>query len=151
MKRTTSALIVVAVATFAGCEARAWTPTGTPAEPITEISQRYFNISTWGVTLRADGTATRLCILPADGTYTVEGRIASEDFRTLAAFVERVGFFELEPAYGGPGSFGSALTSVVRGGIRYDVRSDGRNDPPALPQIRDLLDRAAEQIPCGQP
>jgi hypothetical protein len=149
MTRTTSGLIVLALVTCGGCETG--TPTVPSGEPITEISQRYQGISAFGVTLRADGTATKLCILPADGNYTVAGRIEPADFRALVAYVEREGFFALEPHYGEMGAFSPSITSAVRGGTRYQVRSDLRSEPAALRRIREVLDRAGDRVPCGVP
>jgi hypothetical protein len=105
----------------------------------------HFNFSVYGVVLRADGTATRSCILPADGTYDVTGRIAAAEFHTLARLLEAEGFFELP---GTPARLIGTRTSAVRNGVRREVWSDPMSAPPSLVRIREAVEQAGEAIQC---
>jgi hypothetical protein len=143
MKWTLAWLLALPLVWLGGC---AWPSQPSPGD-ISEISVMHFNFSTYGVVLRADGTATRSCIEPADGTFEVTGRIAVAEFRNLARLLEAEGFFELPDT---PARLIGIRTSVVRGGVRQEVWSDAMSAPPALARIRKAVEQAGEAIRCVQ-
>ena len=56
--------------------------------------------------------------------------IPIDDFRELAAFIERQGYFDFAESYGEPGThFGPTKTSAVKGGVRKATTNYGYYKP----------------------
>lgn len=103
------------------------------------------------VTLTADGSATWEGERFVDRLGRFQGQVDVNDFRRLARFIERAGFFGWAPEYLGnvtdlPDYFLTVVTDGGAGGQTKTVRQNGVDEPPDFWVIAAVVDGLAEAV-----
>jgi hypothetical protein len=102
------------------------------------------------VTLHDDGTATwngeRFTAPLGEAAASID----SEDFFELAAFIERVGFFDWAESYSGDVTCVAGFSiSTVAGGTTKTVSQTGTREPTDFWVIARLIDACAREVGWG--
>lgn len=99
------------------------------------------------VTLNADGTATWDGERFVDRLGQYKGEVDLNDYRRLAGFVQRAGFFSWDPEYvADVTDLPDYILTVAAGGQTKSVRQNGVDEPPDFWVIASLVDHLAEAI-----
>jgi hypothetical protein len=76
-----------------------------------------------------------------------QGQVGLNDYRRLAGFVQRAGFFGCGPEYlANVTDLPDYILTVVAGGRTKSVRQNGVDEPPDFWMIAALVDHLAEAV-----